>query len=153
MKIWNVSWSSATFWITSIVPQREISQDEISYQTWVATTARLHAGEPAEFLHGLGRLDQFAEPSANDRYLREPDYWGRAQSGSSYWLINEGGSKIAHPLLPAASLQLDRLRSERGYLRQFPLVAYFAALRMAAQARPVEPNKYGVADYSRQGAS
>jgi hypothetical protein len=33
------------------------------------------------------------------------------------------------------------------------LVAYFAALRMAARARPVEPNKYGVADYSRQGAS
>jgi acyl carrier protein len=38
MKIWNVSWSSATFWITSIVPQREISQDETSYQTSDATT-------------------------------------------------------------------------------------------------------------------
>jgi hypothetical protein len=35
----------------------------------------------AEFLHGLGRFDPFAKPSANDRFLRNPaEDWSRRQA-------------------------------------------------------------------------
>ena len=47
-------------------------------------------------------------------------------------------------------LVMDQLYCQAQYAA---LVAYFAGAQNGGAGSPVEPNKYGVADYSRQGAS